>query len=115
MQKKMLFTESEIFSLLNEIAHQQFEIPSDINPFKLTKEVCKMWFYKIGESNTDSVFMRSFTSLVITLLLKVDKDVPFLIFNQPTNKKILFPYSLLLWNRQQHKFYLLLHQVYVFE
>jgi hypothetical protein len=37
-----------------------------------------MWFYKIGEINTDSVFMRSFTSLGITLLLLVDKDTPFL-------------------------------------
>lgn len=37
-----------------------------------------MWFYKIGEINTDSVLMRSFTSLGITLLLLVDSDTPFL-------------------------------------
>ncbi|WP_164462096.1 DUF2785 domain-containing protein [Bacillus sp. FJAT-42376] len=37
-----------------------------------------MWFYKIGEIQTDSVLMRSFTSLGMTLLLKTDQDDPFL-------------------------------------
>jgi hypothetical protein len=37
-----------------------------------------MWFNRIGEINTESVLMRSFTSLGITLLLLVDSDINFL-------------------------------------
>ena len=38
----------------------------------------KMLFYKIGESNTDSVFLRSFSSLLIALLLIRDNRNEFL-------------------------------------
>lgn len=44
----------------------------------LTMNSDKMWFYRIGETNTNSVLMRSFTSLGITLLLLIDSDSPFL-------------------------------------
>ncbi|MFC5651242.1 DUF2785 domain-containing protein [Paenibacillus solisilvae] len=122
MQKNRMFNEETLLSLLNKISKQQFEVPPDIEPFELIKEVCRhlgnpnpvlrdelgysllaewiykkktlnhqqlrelysimvsnhMWFCRIGEINTDSVFMRSFTSLGITLLLLVDIDTPFL-------------------------------------
>ncbi|ASS74161.1 hypothetical protein CIG75_03600 [Tumebacillus algifaecis] len=38
----------------------------------------EMWFYKIGETGTDSVFLRSFSSLVIALLLLRDNKNPFI-------------------------------------
>jgi hypothetical protein len=122
LQKNRLVTEKSLLTLLNRISRHQFEIPNDIDPFDVIKEVCRnlgnpdpvlrddlgysllvewiykrrtlnhqqlrelysvmisdnMWFYKIGEVNTDSVFMRSFTSLGISLLLSVDRDTTFL-------------------------------------
>lgn len=118
----MMFTEQTLLKLLNNISRNQFEVPTDLDPFQLMKEVCRhlgnpdpvlrdelgysllaewiyrkkilnqqqlrelysmissdhMWFYRMGEMHTDSVLMRSFSSLVITLLLLVDKDTPFL-------------------------------------
>ncbi len=38
----------------------------------------EMWFDQIGRSNDDSVFLRSFTSLVVALLLARDNKNPFL-------------------------------------
>ncbi|ARU60178.1 hypothetical protein CBW65_03235 [Tumebacillus avium] len=45
---------------------------------EILQRVQTMWFQSIGETNTDSVFLRSFSSLVVALVLVRDNKTPFL-------------------------------------
>lgn len=45
---------------------------------EILQRVQDMWFTKIGENETDSVFLRSFSSLVVALVLARDSKSPFL-------------------------------------
>ena len=76
-------TDSELRDKLIYSTFSQLIIGNHLNKPQLLRmiEVClddQHLFYKIGEKNTDSVFTRSFSSLVIDLILEKDMELNFL-------------------------------------